>query len=92
VLEIGSGFFGGPMAKRRDISLPPSPANCGNTNHIQWLRLRPSSFALNPFEHRVLRLDEALQVERIVLISASHGEALSAATQTMASRCLRCGA
>ena len=25
-----------------DIGLWPSPAICGNTNHIQWLRLRPA--------------------------------------------------
>jgi hypothetical protein len=31
---------------------------------------------LDPFEHRVLRLDKALQIKGIVLISASHAEAL----------------
>ncbi len=29
------------MAYVRDVSLNPSPAICGNTNHIQWLVLRP---------------------------------------------------
>jgi hypothetical protein len=31
---------------------------------------------LDPFEHRVLCLDKALQIKVIVLISASHAEAL----------------
>ena len=29
------------MAKCREVGLCPSPAICGNTNHIQWLVLRP---------------------------------------------------
>jgi hypothetical protein len=34
-------------------------------------------FTLDPFEYRVLGLDETLKIERVALISASHDEALA---------------
>lgn len=40
--EIGPRLVegGDGVALRR--GLDPSPATCGNTNHIQWLRFRPA--------------------------------------------------
>ena len=47
-------------------------------------------FALDPFEHRVLGLDETLQVERVVLISASHDEALASGQRLRPSPAAAC--
>jgi hypothetical protein len=38
--------------------------------------LAGAQFILNPLEHRILRLDEAWQIERVELIGTSHADAL----------------
>ncbi len=54
------------MPYRIAVGLRPSPCSWGNTNQIQWLRLRP--LRSSP-EHRVvdaiLGVDEAPQIEWI---------------------------
>ena len=40
--EVGAGLVDREIAYRCAIELTPSPATCGNTNHIQWLALRPA--------------------------------------------------
>ena len=54
------------------VGLLPSPRSCGNTNQIQWLRLPPlRQFAEDGVVDAILRVDEALQVESIMITGIS---------------------
>ena len=47
--------------------LEPRPSICGKMNHIQWLRFRPAAELIaHSIVDGTLRIDEALQIERIV--------------------------
>ena len=43
VREVGPRLVEPGHGVRRAVELRPSPATCGNTNHIQWLALRPGA-------------------------------------------------
>ncbi len=66
VFEVRDGLTRAtPIAYRRDISLMPRPATCGNTNHIQWPVLRPARSSATTLGYMpCLGCDEALEVVR----------------------------
>ena len=54
------------MGRRRAAAQSRS---CGNTNQIQWLRFAAAAqFGEHGVIHAVLRVDKALQVERICIL------------------------
>ena len=57
------------MPYRTAVALWPSPRSWGKTNQIQWLRFLPlAKFRDHRLVDPVLRVDKALQVERICTI------------------------
>ncbi|MNP51659.1 hypothetical protein D3C76_1460000 [compost metagenome] len=77
MFKVGLRFFPGTDREAPGHFAVTQPGELReNEPHPVTALVAGFEFGLDPVEHRVLRLDEALQVKGVRLIGASHVEAL----------------